>query len=606
MGATSSVDYDAIAKQYGATSSSIDYDALAKQHGAISSDAGQAEPRRGAVERFARSFNETSGIPASVQDNPSEALQGLKMAVSHPSTLAASLGEMAKGAKDAQVSEGDKAIQSFNQPGILSKIDALGHAINSGIPLIGPAIGAASEKIVSGDVAGGLGSAAALTAPLVAAHPVMRANLAEAAKAPLNARPLQGVLAKRMAEVPAGESFSRGEVLQAARNKGVNLDVAQATDSGMAVAAKKANRYSLASQGTYDAAQTKNLAALDEWANSEASKYSPASADRSTVGGQMQEALRSDLEAKKQQAGAMFKDLDTRLGNMPVDQSSLRANAQKIVTEYEPYYARHPELLPKQAWAILNDIANEPRAGASQYSLSELHQLRSDLQDFYRNTPDLIKGKSQSWIQRAVSDIDKTMTNTEKAMKPLDVAEFRKANGIWESVKGTYDNNQHPFYHAVRSQFPSQVPQALATGRPELAAQVRATLGSLEGPFQRQFVENLIQSKDGALDLGRLNQKLKGVPQDHLEAMLGKDGAKQLRLLGKVSQKVMADANPSGTAKVGVPAAEVSGMFNAPIATTAELAAQYGGARLMNSPKVIDYLTKPKRVTAPLPRGSRP
>lgn len=441
--------------------------------------------------------------------------------------------------------------------------------------------------------------------------PAVRAGVSDLA-APVVSKlpttpPLKGALASRMAEVPAGETYSRGEVLNAARDNGINLDVAQATESPVAKGLKKANENSLASQSTYDANKTSNLAALDEWANNQQAKFSPESTSREVAGGQIQEALKNELAAKHQQSAELFKDLDSRLGTMPVDQSNLRTNASRIVSEFEPYYERHPELLPKQAWSILNDLANEPAKGSKQYSLSELHQLRSDLQDFYRNTPDMIKGKSQGWIQQMVSEIDQTMTNSEKAMKPLDVAEFRKANGIWQDIKGTYDNPQHPFYHAVRSQFPSQVPGMLSKGTPELASQVRTTLGSLEGPFQRQFVENLLNDKSGNLDLGRLNQRLKGVPQDHLEAMLGTDGAKQVRLLGQVAKRVIADNNPSGTGKVVTPAAEVGGLITAPLPTAAELAMQYGGAKLMNNPKVVDYLTKPKgRVTAPLPRGSRP
>jgi hypothetical protein len=572
----------------------------------------------GAVHRFTKSFNEgTIGT-----DNPSDITAGLKMAVSHPSTLVDSVKEMGKGAINAQASEGQKGIDAWKQPGFLSKIDAVGHFINSGIPLIGPMIGRAGEQLASGDVAGGLGTATAITAPLVAAHPVTAAAVADVggritAKLPSP----RGAMSARMAEVPAGEQFSRGEVLQAARDKGVNLDLAQATDSSLADAAKKANRYSLASQSTYDASHTKNLAALEDWANKEASTYAPESADRATVGGQIQQTLKSGLDEAKNTARAQFEHLDETAPKSVDATATVEAEARKIIGENKSYYDAHPELKPKQAWGILEDLAKRPQveekipgtastklvdAPAKEMSWSELHQLRSDLMDFYRNNPDIVKGRGDAWIQRMVSKIDETMTGASSGLSPEDLTTFREANHTWETVKSTYDNPQHPFYHAVRSQFPSQVPGMLSKGTPELASQVRATLGSLDGTFQRQFVETLLKDKNGTLDLGKLNQKLKGMPNDHLEAMLGKDGAKQLKLLGKVSQKVFADSNPSGTAKVGVPAAEISGMFNAPIATGAELAAQYGGAKLINSPKVVDFLTKPKKITAPLPRGSRP
>jgi hypothetical protein len=128
---------------------------------------------------------------------------------------------------------------------------------------------------------------------------------------------------------------------------------------------------------------------------------------------------------------------------------------------------------------------------------------------------------------------------------------------------------------------------------------VRNVLGDLQGPFQRQFVENLLTVKDGApLDLGGLNARLNRLPQDHLEAMLGEEGASSLRMLGKVAQKVTADANPSGSAKVGVPAAELMSAGAALVhpmaipAVAGELAMQRGIGKFMNSPEMLDWLTR--------------
>jgi hypothetical protein len=234
-------------------------------------------------------------------------------------------------------------------------------------------------------------------------------------------------------------------------------------------------------------------------------------------------------------------------------------------------------------------------------SWSELHNLRSDLMDFYRNNPDIVKGRADSWIQRMVGKIDESMTSASAGLSPQDLTQFRAANAQWEGIKNTFDNPQSPYYQAVRTQFPSQVPKMLSAGTPELARSVRETLGNLEGPFQRQFVENLLNGKDGqTLDLPGLNARLRRIPQDHLETMLGVDGADSLRMLGKVAQKVTADANPSGTAKVGVPAAEITGLFHNPVAGALELATQYGGAKLMNSPGVVNYLTKSKANRVPL------
>jgi hypothetical protein len=205
-------------------------------------------------------------------------------------------------------------------------------------------------------------------APLVSAS--MVAGGAGATKAPTAGRAFEaaknapnvgrGTMAARMSEQVEPGGPTRQEVLDAAREKGVNLDVAQATDSGVAHAVKKANRYSIASQGTYDAATTKNVNALEQWADSEASKYSPEGGGREIVGPKMQEALKNDLVRKKAASTDLFDKLDQKVGGAPQDVSNtIAAEAQKIIGENAEYYAKHPELKPGKAWAILEDLASK-------------------------------------------------------------------------------------------------------------------------------------------------------------------------------------------------------------------------------------------------------
>jgi hypothetical protein len=72
MGDTQTVDYDALAKQYGAMSSAppVDYDALAKQHGAITSAEPAEDPRAVVGETALREFGSMArniaGIPSGI------------------------------------------------------------------------------------------------------------------------------------------------------------------------------------------------------------------------------------------------------------------------------------------------------------------------------------------------------------------------------------------------------------------------------------------------------------------------------------------------------------------------------------------------------------
>jgi hypothetical protein len=337
----------------------------------------------------------------------------------------------------------------------------------------------------------------------------------------------------------------------------------------------------------------------------------------------LQQALKKHVDTLQTSATQIFNDLDRNLGNVKPDATSIYDKAQQIVSENADYYEKNPALKQSRSWQIVNDLAN--RAEKSQPTTStvaskivdeggkpftkdvthrpevtpdtwtDLQKLRTDLMNEYRS-PDIAGSRAEGWLKQLTSTVDQSMTGAGSGLTGAELAKFRQANAIWENLKGTYDNPQSPLYHALRAQAPSQVPGMLSKGTPELARTVRDTLGSLEGPFQRQFVENLLYAKDGqTLELGRLNQKLKGVSNEHLEAMIGPEGAKNLKLLAKVAQKVVADQNPSGTAKVGQPAAELAGVFTHPVAAVPELGAQYLGAKAINSPRVLEYLTRPKK-----------
>jgi hypothetical protein len=554
--------------------------------------------------------------------------EGIPYMVQHPIDSAGLIGStMLHGHTDTA----NEAADQFQQPGVMNKIVGAGRYVQSGIPVAGPMLDKAGKQINGGDYSGALGTTGGVgamvfggTEPVVSAgakvSDLLKMSPKAAAEALDKVNP-RGVLAKRMTEKPAGEQFTRQEVLDAARANGVNLDLADATGNGVAQALKKANSISIAGKGTIEANATKNLEALGKWADGESGKYSPESTPREELGPQIQSKLQQDLKVKKIAAQTSYQDLDSRIGGAPQDVTkTVEAEARKIIGENKEYYDKHPELKPKQAWGILEDLAKRPiekvlnqspdvvlnsgeplsqtlskSASSKQMSWSELHQLRSDLMDFYRNNPDVVKGRSEAWIQRMVGKIDESMTSGVSGMSGADLEQFRHANGLWENIKSTYDNPSSPLYHAVRSQYPSNVAGMLSKQTPELAAQVRQTLGSLEGPFQRQVVESLINNKEGALDLKNLNSRLTRVSDDFLQAMLGKDGARNLRMLGKVSQKVTGDVNPSGTAKALAPFSEGAMLFTHPVAGAMELGANFASAKAITSPKLLDYLTMPAK-----------
>jgi len=116
----------------------------------------------GAVGKFTSSFESQFGIPESVQQHPSEAIQGLKMSVMHPGLEVESLREMWNGLSDAQKKLQQEALATFMGPGVANKAEGFMLGIYSAIPVFGPAIVNAVRQYQSGDKAGAAGSFAGI------------------------------------------------------------------------------------------------------------------------------------------------------------------------------------------------------------------------------------------------------------------------------------------------------------------------------------------------------------------------------------------------------------------------------------------------------------
>lgn len=168
--ATQPIDYEALAKQYGAVSSqSVDYDALAKQHGAISSAKPQAE-QPGYFERLGQGL----GLPTSKEE-----VEALKPSTSD-TLLTAALGPVYTAAKAvkgiaqrtmASEPEFADAIQNVREGGpVKANVGKAGYAVLKGSlegglsPVGGQAVQNFGEDIHAKNYTGAAGDASALTA----------------------------------------------------------------------------------------------------------------------------------------------------------------------------------------------------------------------------------------------------------------------------------------------------------------------------------------------------------------------------------------------------------------------------------------------------------
>jgi hypothetical protein len=500
-------------------------------------------------------------------------------------------------AKGMLTTNRDLGDQAYEELGRGDYGAGLSDLIYSAIPFAGPTLSRSGHQLAQGDYAGGLGTMSGVgtsvaAGKVLAPEVTMAKSPAQLTRGMVRNGTAPGMLSGRMQETPPGEAFTRGEVQNYARGQGVNLDLADATGNGVARGVKGVAERSLGGRGVMRRNADSNFRAIQGAAENELSQYAPEGSDPAALGTAVQQQLQQNLASLKTQASEQFSELDQAVGGNRVDvRPTIQATAQKIVGDNLNYYEAHPELVPKQAWKIVENLAN---GDESRMKWSDLHQLRTDLMDVYRNNPDIIKSRSDAWIQQLVGKTDEAMNSASAGLSQGQKAQFRAANQTWEQIKSTYDNPQHPFYAATRAQMPSQVPGMLQNKTPELAAQVQTVLGPLKGQFQRAYVNKLLDPKGtGTYDFAGLNARLKGVSQPFLEQTLGKQGARNIRLLGQTAKTVTANMNPSGTSDVAVPAAEIAGLATHPLATVPEIAANYGAARGLTSAKLVNRLTRP-------------
>lgn len=165
--------------------------------------------------------------------NPVSMVQGLYGAVRHPV-------DTYHGLVDASAQQFEQAGQAIDQG---RYTEAFGHGMAGALPVIGPAAAASGEQIASGDIAGGLGKAAGMLAP-VAASGAVRGRLAVQARRGVPAvlerqavdQVAQRVLAPGSAAFKGKAQAIAPEVLRRGM-KGGRAELADAAEEGQATSA---------------------------------------------------------------------------------------------------------------------------------------------------------------------------------------------------------------------------------------------------------------------------------------------------------------------------------------------------------------------------------
>jgi hypothetical protein len=429
--------------------------------------------------------------------------------------------------------------------------------------------------------------------------------------------PFRSALAGDVSQPIKGGGISPLQRYNSAKALGVNLDAADATNSGVLRGVKKLNENSLLGSGSYDANHTANISALHgstgDFLNS------VYNGDRESGGAAIQTALKNNQAGLKNGATAGFQSLpqDNPLPGL----EDVGKEAQNLGASNAAYQNLFPSLKPSKAMNVVGDVGGLgpqpppplkmspfvderglPIPSARQIparrpqSFAVGQQLRSDLLEFRRNNPDIVAGQGDAMVGKLAGGVDDALTAGSANLTPAQLQSFRDANAQWSDMKSTYDDPSSPLYHAVRSDTPSTLYGGNSLG-PKTPEAVRNLLPRLDpaatGALQRGTIEGALKTtNDGLPNFKTFGTQLNRIPADYRSALFSPAQQETLGHIQNTSNALNVDANPSGSAKMGQKILEGSALATSPFHPVGALEPlmQYPVSKLMNSPKVVDWL----------------
>jgi hypothetical protein len=478
------------------------------------------------------------------------------------------------------------------------------------VPIAGPVLAKAQEQHDAGNDAGMAGTLTGFVGGAVAP---------EAALSGVKALP---GIAKRfvVGDVTApmpGSNITPLQRFNSAKSLGVNLDAADATNSGILKGVKKINENSLLGGNSYEKLGAANTSALqgstDNFLNG---LYQ---GDRESGGRTIQSALKANQQGLYSTAQNGFDSLPQ---DVPIPGlAEVGKTAQDIAQQNSAYQNLFPSLKPSKAMNVVGDVGGlgpkapppvkmspfvDERGNPIQSSIQPPTQqpasfgtgqkLRSDLLDFTRNNPDIVQNQGNGFIQRLAGQTDEALTNASSSLTPSQLSTFRDANAAWKDMKGAYDDPSSPLYHAVRTDNPSSLYGGVGPKTPENARNLESRLGSAIQPLRRGTVESALKpTNEGAPNFKTFGTQLNRIPADYRSELFSPDQNAKLKDIANTSNVLYRDYNPSGSAKLGqkiFEAGELGAALAHPAAAIAPLA-QYPIAKMMTSPKAVNWMMSP-------------
>lgn len=497
-----------------------------------------------------------------------DAVLGLGTAALHPIDTAKSvLYDQPMAAIDEQI----------KHPDVSKSLDAL--------PVIGPwARGVANDAEKYGAVPALLGLGTDVLAP----EAVAKVASAAGRIGDVVRKPFVGAVD----ETIPGTSTTPRARYDAAKRLGVNLDLADATNSGPANMMKHVGRDSLFGNGVYERAKANNLARLGEATDNTLQGMSPL--DREAGGVRLQKILQDDQQRLHDKSGDLYKSVGDQYGDTPVaNPGTIRDTARGILNETAAARKEFPSLTPRVAQSVLEDSSNFGYHGFTPKVRTALAG-RSGMLDLYRSNPDLVKTAADAQLQRMV---EATHGAIMDSLPESAQGDLRTAQETYKEMKQTYDNPSSPYFDAVRTPNPSSKVAGIGPKTPEGIRDVVQRVGDEgRGILQRGQTEKLLGTAPGTEEFNfrSFPTQLSRLPADYAKELFGERLA-PLRDISDTSQALSRDLNPSGTAKQGQKLAEAAAL----IPTGGLPLLQYPLARLMNSPKLVDFMMREQAAQAP-------
>lgn len=375
------------------------------------------------------------------------------------------------------------------------------------------------------------------------------------------------------APLPDGSGHTPATRYAAAKRVGVQPNAADATNSPILDAVRRATEHSAAGSSLYDNLQGSNMQAMsdrgtglqtamsgvdpltagtamqtklqapflaaddaaakagvaaqntaDDFVNSK----SPLTGEKARL--QQQANLQADQERLQTEGGNQESEIRGLVGDQPVSSlDPMRSTARTIMQQNAPADSLVPGLAQKQTTGIMQSFANMGEGeGATQPTIGNLLDLRTRLLDAKGNNNELVSGLADKDIDRMIGAVHQTI---DGSMPPGGTPAWENANAIWRDMKETYDTPQSPFYSAVRGNAPQALTQGIGGTSPAAIEAMRARGADL-GIVQRGNAESLFgNGKDGQYDLGGFGRRLYQMPEENRAALFGDDGNEALTKL---------------------------------------------------------------------------